>query len=386
MILGCTGPEGPAGPSGPEGPPGSAGSAGPQGDMGERGLAPTITSIPTGDSRCPNGGIMIALGAETQIVCQGIDGVDGMKGMDGADGAEGPPGPSLPGLTFDAPAMSCAQARDAGLTRNGPTWIDLGNAVVELYCDQTSNGGGWTLLYNSVMGVDTTPFWNIPYAERLGRRGRPSLDSNFYDGALYALAESGELMDVFEDLQGGTAVAVVANISAFDPVRMRISAAFVSGEMPVFDNQVAAGWSSSDRDDDLDAGANCATGYNNVTQHYGACWNYNLGSGCRRTHRRRFCRSACIFANTYKSLAQKRWLDLLQGSSDLAICSLVIGRIGLRAPSTRETQSESGLQTLGSTILPKARRASIGRRRIFRTRGARSKLDGGPDVPRRDRQ
>ncbi|MCZ7686148.1 MAG: hypothetical protein M5U28_48270 [Sandaracinaceae bacterium] len=48
--------------------------------------------------------------------------------------------------------------------------------------------------------------------------------------------------------------------------------------MGVFDAHVDAGWSAPDRDEDTSATTNCATDYNSVTQHYGACWNYNLGS------------------------------------------------------------------------------------------------------------
>src|SRR5262249_47379464 len=43
-----------------------------------------------------------------------------------------------------------------------------------------------------------------------------------------------------------------------------------------------AGWSSSDHDGDGyqrgSAGANCATQYEGVTQHYDACFVYNLGA------------------------------------------------------------------------------------------------------------
>jgi hypothetical protein len=139
-----------------------------------------------------------------------------------------------------------------------------------------TNGGGWTLLYNSVLGVNTTDFWYIQYWDRMERRGRPGLDNLFYDGSLYPYGTV--YMDVIEDLRGKTVVAMVAEANGIDLYSMKfIAPRYVSGHWGIYSNQFAAGWSAPDFDGDTWS-SQCASYYANVTQHYGGCWNYNLGA------------------------------------------------------------------------------------------------------------
>ena len=192
-------------------------------------------------------------------------------------------GANSPGFTQDNPALSCADARNKGLTRSGTTWVILPGTTTpaELYCDQTTNGGGWAMLYNSVLGINTLEFWNIPYADRLSRRGHPDVGANFYDGSVYVVFNvpgGAELMDVIEDIRGKAAVGVVAKITNFNPVRMLLTGTLVSGDLGIFNTHVIGGWSAPDYDGDQLATGNCATNYANVTQHYSTCWNYNLGA------------------------------------------------------------------------------------------------------------
>jgi hypothetical protein len=162
-----------------------------------------------------------------------------------------------------------------------PTSADSSKAgwPVRVYCDQDINGGGWALVYNSVLGAATLDFWNIPFAQRLERRGRPSLDSNFYDGSLYQTG-SVTYMDVIEDVRGKTAIAFVARSAGIHYFTMLMSnPTLVSGNSALFSSQFAAGWSAPDYDGDTEPGeTNCATYFSNVTQHYSNCWRYNLGS------------------------------------------------------------------------------------------------------------
>jgi len=146
-----------------------------------------------------------------------------------------------------------------------------------MYCDQEINGGGWALVYNSVLGAATLDFWNIPYAQRLGERGRLSLDSNYYNGSLYQTG-SATYMDVIEDLQGKTTIGFVARAASINNVNMKFdNPVLVSGNLSLFYNQFAGGWSAPDYDGD-GYFENCATYANKVTQHYAGCWHYNLGS------------------------------------------------------------------------------------------------------------
>lgn len=254
--------QGPPGPQGAAGPPGPAGAAGATGPLGlQRPAGPTG---PAGANGAP-----------------GLVGPQGPGGPMGPAGPQGPAGLSFPGFTALSPAASCAAALAAGFARSGFVWLDTGSGPFPAYCDQETNGGGWALLYNSVLGVNTLDFWRIPYFLRLGRFGRPSLDSNYYDGSLYT--KGTQFMDVVEDLRGKQAIMLVATTSGLNTSTMRFGApTFVSGLNSVFDSQFAAGWSSYDLDNDLYSG-NCATSYYGVTQHYSACWTYNLGSSANNS-------------------------------------------------------------------------------------------------------
>ncbi len=185
---------------------------------------------------------------------------------------------SSPGSSPSMALENCRALQAAGVALSGTYWIrPAGGSPRTAYCDMETNGGGWTLVYNSILGINTTDFWNIPHWERLNRRGRPSLESLFYDGGLYPYGTT--YMDVIEDIRGKSVVALVAQANGIDSYSMRfISPRYVSGEPRIYGAHFASGWSSPDFDGDTDGGANCATYYGNVTQHYSGCWNYNLGA------------------------------------------------------------------------------------------------------------
>ena len=191
-----------------------------------------------------------------------------------------------PGGSPATAGASCAALKAAGVALSGtyylknPTSADAGmvNATVLVYCDQVSEGGGWALVQNSVVGTSTSDFWNIPYAARFARRGRPSLDSNFYDGSIYQTAAT-TYLDVFEDLQGKVATAFVAKTDGINNTTMRFNVPLLmAGNQAAYDAQFAAGWSAPDYDGDTLTTGNCAANYINVTQHYSGCWTSNLGS------------------------------------------------------------------------------------------------------------
>lgn len=192
---------------------------------------------------------------------------------------------SAPGGSPANAAASCSALLATGVSSSGSYWITNTAAAdaaqagkpVLAYCDQTTNGGGWALIANSVLSPNTLDFWSIPYTQRLGRRGQPSLEANFYDGSLYQTTVA-SYMDVIEDLQGKVAIALVATSSGINNTSMRFGgAAKVTGNDDIFQNQFAGGWSAPDYDGDTHA-SNCATMFNGVTQHYTGCWSYNFGS------------------------------------------------------------------------------------------------------------
>jgi hypothetical protein len=127
--------------------------------------------------------------------------------------------------------------------------------------------------------LNTRQFWKIPYSDRLGTKGVLSfeLSSNYYNGVLYRKANA-IYTDVIEDINGKVAVLMTARADGIDEQSMRFkNAQLVSGDSGVFSEQFQQGWASFDKD--LDQWEqNCAAVYSEVSQHYGNCWHYNLGS------------------------------------------------------------------------------------------------------------
>ncbi|HWO21077.1 MAG TPA: fibrinogen-like YCDxxxxGGGW domain-containing protein [Kofleriaceae bacterium] len=126
----------------------------------------------------------------------------------GADGAVD----AAPG-TAGAPAPSCRQLRDALGPISGVYWLrdDASQPAYQAYCEQMVEGGGWAVLYNSVLRLDgtTTAFWNISYADRLLTFGAPSTSDNYYAGSMYRRGTS--FLDVITDLDDKDVVAMRAD-------------------------------------------------------------------------------------------------------------------------------------------------------------------------------
>jgi hypothetical protein len=200
----------------------------------------------------------------------------GAGGTGGTGGTGGAPIPT-----------SCKEALETGMTASGTVTIDPDSDGAEppitVYCDQENDGGGWALVYNSI-GKDTggtTEFWNIPYAQRLMTKGQPGLGDNYYCGELYRFGL--EYRDDAMDGVGNVALGIIrATTTGIDETTMKFKAPMNDGSLSTssYYHQFASGWSSPDADYDGQTAPpdNCAVVWQNVTQHYGGCWRYNLGA------------------------------------------------------------------------------------------------------------
>lgn len=198
-------------------------------------------------------------------------------GLQACDGTRWVSLTGMPGLTRAAAMASCAALRDAGAVVSGRYWINPGGNLLQVWCEQELEGGGWAMVHNSIASGGTAAFWNIPYAQRFQTKGSPDIAENHYSGGLYKLGTT--YMDVYEDLDGKEAVAFVATTTGINQTTMRFAApALVKGDGGVYACHFAAGWSAPDYDGDDAPTSNCATSYGLVTQHYCACWSTNLGS------------------------------------------------------------------------------------------------------------
>jgi hypothetical protein len=198
----------------------------------------------------------------------------------GGNAAADDPTPPALGSTAATAAAGCQALLNAGFNQDGVYWVKhlqvAGGEPFQVYCQQHMQGGGWALLYNSVLRAGTTEFWNIPYAQRLSVKGAASVTDNFYYGSLYFTGT--KYMDVIEDTSGKSAVAMIASATGIDPTNMRLlNPSLISGSQGIYDSQFASGWAAPDYDADAYAN-NCSSFFASVTQHYSACWIYNLGS------------------------------------------------------------------------------------------------------------
>ncbi|MEY3903395.1 MAG: hypothetical protein RL189_2701 [Pseudomonadota bacterium] len=145
-----------------------------------------------------------------------------------------------------------------------------------------------TVAYRSVANTNginasdlQTPrkFFRISYSERLTDKGDCN-SGNCYKPSAYEI-EPGKRLLVTDTVMGGDGVERVifsARIGGINKSNMKIiNPEFLSGNRSVYDSQLAAGWASYDADFDTQRG-NCAQAYGEITQHYSACWTYNLGA------------------------------------------------------------------------------------------------------------
>lgn len=177
------------------------------------------------------------------------------------------------------PAASCVALKNVNAA-SGVYWLkDAGGVGFQTYCDQDTNGGGWALVYRSMLTANgtTTAFFRMTRAQRFDYKGSPSPSQNFYAGTVYKLGR--DYMDTITDLQNKTVIAAAVTTSGVVETTMIFQGpVLVSGNTEIFGSQFAAGWSASDHDGDTFGGGNCADFGGGIAQHYTACFVYSIGA------------------------------------------------------------------------------------------------------------
>ena len=196
--------------------------------------------------------------------------------------------------TYRSPQEIISENPDA---TSGVYWFKVKGKRFPAFCridlTTTEKQKIWVMLYNSVKNewgaaaqgdVNTLKFWRISYHERFGIKGKPSLGANYYNGWLYLVGRA-TYRDEVENLQGKSGLLFQAEApQGINPTDMRFPNPQFDKELKgihaIFHEQFAHGWSSYDKDGDFYDPVNCASyrSSQDVTQHYRACYNYNLGS------------------------------------------------------------------------------------------------------------
>jgi hypothetical protein len=169
---------------------------------------------------------------------------------------------------------------------SGLYWFSINGDNFLGYCDTSNKDRFWVLLFNSVgnprgsyaLGDNNTlNFWKIPYANRFGIKGTPSLQSNYYNGFLY-LVGCASYKDEVEDKNNKVVTMLQAEAKGILYENMNMVApSLIKGDEAIYIQQFASGWCSFDYDSDF-YDVSCSKHYGNVTQHYKSCWYYNLGA------------------------------------------------------------------------------------------------------------
>jgi len=217
--------------------------------------------------------------ADGDGVCGDIDICPGFDDNVDADGDGIPDGcdnyPYVLGGSAANPGLTCGQIRANGGSADGIYWLDpdgiLGSPPIQVYCDMSSDGGGWTLAMNSVLGDEalTTDIVSNTGVVDLSTAHTRNL-------ADWAVSQAAELRHQIIDTSNGQIFDGKYVAAYHDPMALFADwttiGAHTSGADQMLVDSYGMAWSTFDSDNDTWAVGNCSSLYGNIPWYYSACY------------------------------------------------------------------------------------------------------------------
>ena len=201
--------------------------------------------------------------------------------------------------TKDSPAVNCKDLlTKAPLSKSGGYWVDpdgggQGDAAYQVYCDMTTDGGGWTLVWSNLRGGAAKPMTGMTWSTAVNTLPllfKGSLSENLeafgvYTGLKRWAQLGGKELRYTWSTDFGTGIAqsyrcgYLLNSGANYTITFNSCAQLVGSVAPgLVTYSGGRPFTTFDADNDA-GGGNCATNYGNTPWWYGGCWDGSINGG-----------------------------------------------------------------------------------------------------------